>query len=80
MKRSRIGSALAAAMAGAAGCLLLWPHACEAGATMAAQDELAELADVGLNSALRNNRAPLEQNIEAALAENDADRAKPRDG
>ncbi len=76
MKRPRIGSALAGAAVCALACLLLWPHAREAGAMLAAQDDPAELADVRLNSALRNNGAALEQNIEAALAESDADLAR----
>jgi ATP-dependent protease HslVU (ClpYQ) peptidase subunit len=76
MKRSRIGSALVGTVACAVACLLLWPHAREAGAILAAQDDPAELADLRLNSALRNNRAAVEQNIEAALAESDADLAR----
>jgi hypothetical protein len=76
MKRSRIGSALVGTVVCAVACLLLWPHAREAGAILAAQDDPGELADVRLNSALRNNRAAVEQNIEAALAANDADLAR----
>jgi hypothetical protein len=59
----------------AAACVLLWPHARDAGAILAAQDDPAELSDVELNSALRNNQALIEQNIEQALAANDADLA-----
>lgn len=76
MKRSRIGSALAATAVCAVACLLLWPHAREAGAILAAQDDPAALADVRLDSALRNDRAAVAQNIEAALAESDADLAR----
>jgi hypothetical protein len=76
MKRPRIGSALAGTALCAVACLLLWPHARNAGAILAAQDEPAELADVRLNSALRNNPAAVEQNIGAALAESDADLAR----
>jgi hypothetical protein len=76
MKRPRIGSALAGMAACAVACLLLWPHAREAGAILAAQDDPAELADVRLGSALRDNRAAVEQNIEVALAESDADLAR----
>jgi hypothetical protein len=76
MRRLRIGSALAGLAVCAVACLLLWPHAREAFAILAAQDDPAELADLELNSALRNNRAALEQNIEAALAESDADLAR----
>jgi len=75
MKRSRIGSALAGVAACAIACALLWPHARDAGVIMAAQDDPAELADLELDSALRNNQAVVEQNIEAALAANDADLA-----
>jgi hypothetical protein len=76
MKRSRIGSALAGTAVCALACALLWPHAREAGAILAARDDPAQLSDVQLNSALRNNRAMLEQNIEAALAANDVDLAQ----
>jgi hypothetical protein len=76
MKRSRIGSALASTAICAVACLLLWPHARDAGAILAVQDDPAELADARLNSALRNNRAAVVQNIEAALAESDADLAR----
>ena len=71
----RIGSAVTGMVACAVACALLWPHAHEAGAILAAQDDPAELADVGLNSALRNNRDIVTQNIELALAAGDADLA-----
>jgi len=75
MKRPRIGSALAGMMVCAAACALAWPHARDAGAILAAQDDPAELADLQLDSALRNNQAVVAENIEAALAANDADLA-----
>jgi hypothetical protein len=75
MKRSRIGSALAGMAVCATACALLWPHAHEAAAILSAQDDPAELSDVRLNSALGNNQAVVEQNVEAALAANDADLA-----
>ena len=53
----------------------LWPHARDAYAILAAQDDPAELADLQLNSALRNNPALVAENIEAALAADDADLA-----
>lgn len=56
-------------------CALLWPHARDAVAILAAQDDPAELADVGLDSALRNSQGVIAENIEAALAANDADLA-----
>src|SRR5947208_4827274 len=75
MKRPRIGSALACMTVCAVACALLWPHARDAGAILAAQDDPAELADIQLDSALRNNQAVVAENIEAALAANDADLA-----
>jgi hypothetical protein len=72
MKRSRIGPALAAVAACAVACALLWPRARDAGAVLAAQDDPAELSDLRLDSALRNNQAVIAQNVEAALAANDA--------
>src|SRR6266487_4615627 len=75
MKWPRISSALACMTACAVACALLWPHARDAGAILAAQDDPAELSDIQLDSALRNNRAVVAENIEAALAANDADLA-----
>jgi hypothetical protein len=75
MMRRRIGSALAGTILCAAACALLWPHARDAGAILAAQADPAQLSDIQLNSALRNNEAVIAQNIEAALAANDADLA-----
>ena len=71
----RFGSALAGMAVSVAAGMALWPHARDAGAILAAQDEPAQLADVRLNSALRNNPALIADNIEAALAANDADLA-----
>ena len=59
----------------AAACAALWPHARDAGAILAAQDDPAALSDLQFNSALRNNQAVIPANIEAALASNDADLA-----
>src|SRR5882724_1747084 len=75
MKRPRIGSALACMTVCAVACALLWPHARDAGAILAAQDDPVELSDIQLVSALRNNQAVVAENIEAALAANDADLA-----
>jgi hypothetical protein len=75
MKRLGIGSALAGTAVCALACALLWPHARDAGAILVAQDDPAELSDLQLNSALRNNAAAVTQNIEAALAAGDADLA-----
>jgi len=75
MKWSRTGSALAGLALCALACVLLWPHARNAFAVLAAQDEPAELADAQLDSALSNDPALIERQIEAALAANDADLA-----
>jgi len=56
------GAALAAA----------WPHAREAGAILVAQDDPVELSDAQLNSALRNTRNIVAQQIEEALAAHDS--------
>ena len=56
-------------------CALLWPHARDAGAMLAAQDDPAVLSDLQINSALRNNHDVVAEHIEAALAANDADLA-----
>jgi hypothetical protein len=56
MKLLRIGSALAGMVVCAAACALLWPHARESAAILSAQDDPAELADLQLGSALRNNQ------------------------
>ena len=71
----RIGRAIASMGICAALFAALWPHARDAGVMLAAQDDPAELSDVQLNSALRNNNILVEQHIEAALAANDADLA-----
>jgi hypothetical protein len=75
MKRRRIGLTVACMALSAAVFAALWPHAREAGAILAAQDDPAELADIKINSALRNDRAMIAQDIEAALAADDADLA-----
>jgi len=54
---------------------MLWPHAREAGRTLAAQDDPVALSDLQINSALRNNQALVAENIEAALKSGDADLA-----
>src|SRR5450432_928622 len=75
MKRARIGSALVGTTVCAVACALLWPHARDAGAILAAQDDPAALSDIQLNSALRDNQPVVAVNIEAALAAKDADLA-----
>jgi hypothetical protein len=73
--RLRIGAAGAGLAGCAVACALLWPHARDAGAILAAQDDPAALSDIRLDSALRNTPDIIAQNIEAALAANDADLA-----
>jgi len=53
----------------------LWPHAREASVLLSSQDDPAIVADTGINSALRNNRNIVPDNIEQALARGDADLA-----
>jgi hypothetical protein len=73
--RLRIGAALTGMAGCAVACALLWPHARDAGAILAAQDDPAQLSELQLNSALRNSPDIVAQNIEAALAANDAELA-----
>src|SRR5689334_2359805 len=79
MRRLRLGSALAGALGcmalSVAVCAALWPHAREATAILAAQDDPAALSDIHINSALRSNQALIADHIEAALAEGDSDLA-----
>jgi hypothetical protein len=75
MKWLRIGLALTGMLACASTCALLWPHARDGAAILAAQDNPVELSDLALESALRNDPAVIADNIEAALAANDADLA-----
>jgi hypothetical protein len=53
----------------------LWPHARDAYAVLAAQDDPAALSSTRLDFALRNKPAVIPENIEAALAAEDADLA-----
>jgi hypothetical protein len=71
----KIGSAIMTGAGCAMALALLWPHARDAGAILAAQDDPAELSDILTNSALRNTPDILAQNIEAALAAGDSDLA-----
>jgi hypothetical protein len=72
MNRSRIARALAVMTVSGYALAALWPHARDAYATLAAQDDPAVLSDIGLNSALRNSQTVFTDNIEAALAAHDA--------
>jgi hypothetical protein len=85
MKPSRLDWALTGLAVCAVACAVAWPRARDAGAILAAQDDPAALSDAQINSALRNNPSVVSQsavspsavaeNIEAALAANDADLA-----
>src|SRR2546429_409982 len=79
MRRLRLGLALAGALGcmalSVAVCAALWPHAREATAILAAQDDPATLSDIHINSTLRSNQALVSENIEAALAGGDSDLA-----
>ena len=72
MKRWRIGLALAAMTVSGAALAVAWPHAREAGAMLAAQDDPVELSELQVNSALRNSQNLITTQIEAALAGHDA--------
>src|SRR3954454_1458172 len=75
MTRLRIGLALAGMAVCMAALVQIVPPARDAFALLAAQDDPSELADLRLNSALRNSPALVAENIEAALAADDADLA-----
>lgn len=75
MKRARLSFALVGMAASVAVGAALWTHARDAYAVLAAQDDPAELSGLQVNFALRNNPNVITENIEAALAANDADLA-----
>jgi hypothetical protein len=85
MKPSRLDWALTGLAVCAVASAVAWPHARDAGAILAAQDDPAALSDAQINSALRNHPSAVSQsavspsavaeNIEAALAANDSDLA-----
>ena len=72
MNRSRIAWALAVMTVSGIALNALWPHARDAYAVLAAQDDPVALSDLQLNSALRNSQKVISANIEAALSANDA--------
>lgn len=75
MGRAKLGLAALSVVVSAAVTAMLWPNARDALAVLAVQDDPAALADLQLNSALRNNPALMSDNIETALAAGDADLA-----
>jgi hypothetical protein len=75
MRHLRLGLAVVGVAVSATAGVALWPRAHNAAATLAAQNEPAQLADLGINSALWNNQSLVAENIETALSSNDADLA-----
>ena len=63
---------MAAMVASGAALAAAWPHAREAGAILAAQDDPAALSDLKINSALRNNQDVIAGQVNAALEAHDA--------
>lgn len=72
----RIGLTLAGAVASVAVFAVVWPHARDAAALLRAQDDPAQLSDIRVDSALRNNDTVIGRGIAQALEANDADLAK----
>lgn len=75
MRRARLGLALAGMAVCTVACTLLWPHARNSAAILAAQDDPAELSDLQIDAVLRNNDSIVATNVERALAAGDADLA-----
>lgn len=75
MMRLRIGLALAGMAVCVTALAQVAPRARDAFSVLSAQDEPADLADLQVNSAVRNNPALVAENIEAALKAEDADLA-----
>jgi hypothetical protein len=75
MGRVKLGLAVLGVAVSAAMVAMLWSNARDAITVLAAQDDPAALADLQLNSALRNNPSLIPDNIETALAARDADLA-----
>ena len=76
MKQLRKGLGLLAVMAASAVALaMLLTQARDAFGLLAAQNDPAELADVRVNSVLRNSQKIVKEHIEAALEAGDADLA-----
>ncbi|MDE2244057.1 MAG: hypothetical protein KGK01_16970, partial [Bradyrhizobium sp.] len=75
MRRARFGLASAGMAVCTVACALLWPHARNSAAILAAQDDPVELSDLQIDAILRNNESIVATNIERALATGDADLA-----
>jgi hypothetical protein len=76
MMRWKIALAKAGTALCAVSLLLAWPHARDAGAILAAQDDPARLSELQITSALRQDQSVIARNIEQALAGGDAELAK----
>lgn len=72
----RTGWALAGVAVSAAAFALVLPHARDAASILMVQDDPAQLSDLQIGSALRNNGGALEQNVTQALEAKDADLAR----
>ncbi|MES2752979.1 MAG: hypothetical protein V4661_16545 [Pseudomonadota bacterium] len=72
----RTGWALAGVAVSAVAFALVLPHARDAASILMVQDDPAQLSDLQIGSALRNNGGTLEQNATQALEAKDADLAK----
>jgi hypothetical protein len=75
MKPVWLGFAVAGMATSVAVGAALWPHARDAYVLLAAQDDPAALSGAQIDFALRNKPAVIPENIEAALAAEDADLA-----
>jgi hypothetical protein len=75
MKHLRLKLAVMGVAFSAAAGAALWPHARESAAILVAQDDPAQLSDLQINSALRNNQSLVADHIERALVAGDADLA-----
>ena len=75
MKWLRISTAVASLFACIFALVQVMPHAREAAAILAAQDDPAALSELRLNSVLGNDDRLVQDNIDAALAAHDADLA-----
>jgi hypothetical protein len=75
MKSGRLSLAVGSVAVTAALLAVAWPYARQAGSILLAQNDPAALSDLRVDSALRDNPAVIADNVEAALAERDADLA-----
>jgi hypothetical protein len=74
--RWRIGLAKVGLAVCATSAVLLWPHARESGAILAAQDDPVALSDLQVNAALRQDKTLIARNIDDALTAGDSELAQ----